>query len=459
MLTVYFVDDDSLSIEEMNTIIDWNQFGFQVVGGNTDPVMALAEINEKRPDLIFSDIQMDEMSGLKMVSLIEYPANVVFFSAYDRFEYAVDAIKLKALNFLTKPLKKSELMQIVSEVYEREIKKFNDRVFIMTSRSDVGDDSKIELERLFERSRLLPSAVYRPIAVCGEQIPQVFVTRLRETSSFVHKLYEDENMYIALAYNPDVENLKKCTNLGGANVAVGEEKQDYHGIYDALRHIRVNSKMHFFRKKNSIVVTDEFQSQATEIVNKLVDCDNLGDFQVSVKILYDKLGSAVLCSDVQRIYVTLVSGLFKFGLDTNAGEMLSLSALDIYDDYGEMLDDVCSYFAVNEESEYADGIIFNIVEEMKKNIGAKPSLSTFAKKYGYNTTYLSIVFKRTMGTSFMNYLTELKMNYAKTLMVTHPKLSLKSIANEVGYYDYYHFSKMFKKFVGCSPTDFRRDDK
>jgi len=459
MLTVYFVDDDSLIIEEMNTIIDWNGFGFEVVGSNTDPIAALQEINSLKPDLIFSDIQMDEMSGLKMVSLIEYPANVVFFSAYDRFEYVVDAIKLKALNYLKKPPKKAELIQIVNEVRDREIERFNSRVFRLTSRSDISDDSKAELERLFENSRLLPKADYRLVSVCGEKISPNFIEELNSASSHVHKLYEDDNMYIAVAYDLDIDKVKGTACLAGANVAVSGCLHNYNGIYDALRRIRVNSKMGFFGKKNTVVVVDEFSSVASGIIKQLEECDNSGDFQVAVKALYDKMDGAILCADVQRIYVILVSGLFKYGLVANASEMLSVSALDIYDDYKEMLDDICSYFVVNDESGFAEGVIYSIVDEMKNNIGARLSLSTFAKKYGYNTAYLSVVFKRTMGMSFLNYLTELKMNYAKTLMITHPKLPLKNIANEVGYYDYYHFSKMFKKFVGCSPTDFRGDNK
>ena len=459
MLTVYFVDDDSLTIEEMNTIIDWNEFGFEVVGGSTDPFVALEQINRIKPDLIFSDIQMDEMSGLEMVPRIEYDANVVFFSAYDRFEYAVDAIKLKALNYLKKPPKKSELIQIVNEVKEKEMLRFNQKVFRITSKSDINAENEKELEHLFDSFRLLPKTDFRLVAVYGESISKEFLNHLRNCSSFLYELYSDDNLIIALAYEPDVERIKSATNLGSANCAISPLLHDYSNIYDGLRRIRVNSKMRFFNRHDTIVVIDEFDDKANEIIEQLNACDNLADFQSATNSLYERLNGDILCGDVQRVYSTIVSGLFKFGLIGNAGEMLSASALDYYDNYQEMLNDLCSYFASKDDNGFAENVILSIVEEMKNNVGAKLSLSMFAQKYNYNTAYLSIVFKKTMGVSFLNYLTELKMNYAKLLMINHPKLPLKNIANEVGYYDYYHFSKMFKKFVGCSPTDFRDENK
>lgn len=459
MLTVYFVDDDALVIEEMRKIIDWNQFGFEVIGYNTDPITALREINEIKPNLIFSDIQMDEMSGLKMVAQIEYDANVVFFSAYDRFEYAVDAIKLRALNYLKKPPKKSELIQIVKEVKTKESDRFNQKVFRITSKSDIGSETEKELERIFCDFRLLPHDEYRLVAFYGENVSETLLSQVEKCSSFVYRLYSDNNLIIAIAYGLNIETAKGISDLGGANASISHLCIDYKNIYNDIRGTRVNSKMRFFGWENKVIVVDEFDNKSAEIISNLNSCDSLADFQVATTQLYKQLGYNVLCYDLQSIYSALVSGLYKFGLIKNAVEMLSISAIDFYDNYVDMLDDISSYFAIKEENGFAESVIQSIVEEMKNNVGEKLSLSTFAQKYNYNTAYLSIVFKRVMGVSFLNYLTELKMNYAKLLMINHPKLPLKNIANEVGYYDYYHFSKMFKKFVGCSPTDFRDDNK
>lgn len=455
MLTVYFVDDDALIIEELKAIIDWNAYGFQIIGDSTNPITALKEINDQKPDLIFSDIQMDEASGLEMVSQIAYEANVVFLSAYDRFEYVVNAVKLKALNYLRKPVKKSDLIEIVNDVRRKEIDRFNHRVFRITSQNALRDGADKKLERLFSEFGLLPQTDYRLVAVYGAAYSQDFIEHLQNNSAHFHILYKDQNLLIGIAYNLAIAQISKTFDLGGANATLSNPRRGYENIYNAIRRIRVSSKLNFFNKKNTIVFIDEFPNQTQQVIDTISACETLGEFQTAVHDLYEIFDQAALCNDVQKIYTMIVSGLYKFGLISNPSDLLALSALDFYDNYIQMLDDLCSYFYQKQDDGFAEGIISIIVDEMKKNVNAKMSLSTFAKKYSYNTAYLSAVFKKVMGVSFINYLTELKMNYAKSLIINNPQMSLKSIANEVGYYDYYHFSKMFKKSVGCSPTDFR----
>ena len=84
-------------------------------------------------------------------------------------------------------------------------------------------------------------------------------------------------------------------------------------------------------------------------------------------------------------------GLFKFGLINNISELISISVLDFYDNYTEMVNDIYGYFSENDENGFAESVIYSMVEEMKNKIKDNSSLSMCAKKYGYNAVYLSIV--------------------------------------------------------------------
>ena len=55
MLTVYFVDDDILIINELKNIINWNEYYFEIVGYNVDPLLAKEEILQKKPTLVICD--------------------------------------------------------------------------------------------------------------------------------------------------------------------------------------------------------------------------------------------------------------------------------------------------------------------------------------------------------------------------------------------------------------------
>lgn len=119
MLKVYFVDDEELLLRELVGIIDWNAHGFEICGFNTDPVAAKGEILRLKPALVISDVRMDEMSGLELaeeVAKSEPDISFAFLSAYDRFEYAVKALKIGASDYLTKPISAAELVALANKI-------------------------------------------------------------------------------------------------------------------------------------------------------------------------------------------------------------------------------------------------------------------------------------------------------------------------------------------------------
>lgn len=83
-------------------------------------------------------------------------------------------------------------------------------------------------------------------------------------------------------------------------------------------------------------------------------------------------------------------------------------------------------------------------------------LRTVAKAANISATYFSGVFSQQMGKTFVEYLTELRMQYARELLRCSDKSS-GEIAYEVGYKDPHYFSFLFKKINGCSPRDYRAE--
>ncbi|MBF4693917.1 phosphoenolpyruvate hydrolase family protein [Fusibacter ferrireducens] len=70
-------------------------------------------------------------------------------------------------------------------------------------------------------------------------------------------------------------------------------------------------------------------------------------------------------------------------------------------------------------------------------------------------SHLSALFKREVGCSFPVYLVKFRMNRAKEIISAEDDLKLSEVAELVGYSDYAQFSKMFKKYVGLTPTQFK----
>lgn len=88
-----------------------------VVAEAVDGRSALALADEHKPDLLFLDVRLPELSGLEVARQIRHPAEIVFTTAYDR--YAVAAFEIGALDYLVKPFGRERLASATERVRAR----------------------------------------------------------------------------------------------------------------------------------------------------------------------------------------------------------------------------------------------------------------------------------------------------------------------------------------------------
>lgn len=82
------------------------------------------------------------------------------------------------------------------------------------------------------------------------------------------------------------------------------------------------------------------------------------------------------------------------------------------------------------------------------------SLNTIAAEVGMSPSYFSSIFSKEMGKTFVKYLTEIRMDRAKELLICS-SMKTSEIGYEVGYKDPHYFSYIFKKTQNCTPKEFR----
>ncbi len=96
-----------------------------------------------------------------------------------------------------------------------------------------------------------------------------------------------------------------------------------------------------------------------------------------------------------------------------------------------------------------------ITEYLNKNYDRKISLNDIARQVNLNESYLCRMFKKETGQSLMNFLNNIRMERAGEFL-KKPDASIKDVAAAVGVIDPFYFSKIFNKYHGISPTDYKK---
>lgn len=121
MIKAIIVDDEQPSLDKLEKLL--NNSGLAAVAGKfNEPFGALEFLRENRMDVIFLDIEMPDMNGIELATRIldlHGNADVVFVTAYN--QYAVEAFRLNALDYLMKPVSANRLKETLYRIMERKI--------------------------------------------------------------------------------------------------------------------------------------------------------------------------------------------------------------------------------------------------------------------------------------------------------------------------------------------------
>ena len=131
-----------------------------------------------------------------------------------------------------------------------------------------------------------------------------------------------------------------------------------------------------------------------------------------------------------------------------------------YEEFGSCIDRLKISLYNNEVKEKPvvkkERVITGITKYMQEHLSEDVSLHILSEEFHLNSQYISQLFRNEIGVNFLTYLTNIRMEHAKKLLLSS-SLSIAEVSEQSGYGDYRVFTKVFKKSEGITPSQYRRD--
>lgn len=404
MLKVFLAEDEFVVREGIKNNIDWGAHGYQFCGEAGDGEVAFSMIKEQRPDILITDIKMPFMDGLTLSRLVkaEIPSvEIILLTGYEDFEYAKEAISIGVASYLSKPISGDNLLKEVSKVAKR-----------IEDKNLEKELTKKYEENMKERAELLKQTVDMLSVVPSSYEWALNAAKKSEKdASSIHEDTSFKDEEILQEIDPRHIDKKKVKEF----LRIGEEEDTERFLEEFLGAMGKNAIRSTMLRQ---YISMDFYFCVTDFVeNELGLSRNEVDALIPAsKLLSDEKATCDYLADIVKKAITLRK-------ENSQGR------------YRDVVNEVIAYI----DEHFSD-------EEL--------SLNTVASHVNFSPNHLSAVFRQETGQTFIKYLTDLRLEKAKELLLSTSKKS-NEIGLMVGYKDPHYFSFLFKKTFGMTTTQYR----
>jgi two-component system response regulator YesN len=404
---------------------------------------ALDYIRLDRVDILITDIQMDLMNGIELIETLfaENPMiPVIVLSAHGEFEYAQKALRFGVKEYIIKPVNPTELVRVTRALLmerETQLRSLTDTTFnqkfsfedMTANRNHILNEwvsegfNEKELDELFHYLGHRFDGPYYCMLVI-----KLNLTRAGRLDNDIDS-FRDRNLLRYAALNVIEETLNKWESIvfysGSHSISVvlqftQEEMNSASRLSEQtmIAQLLHNNLLEFINTKNVIGI-----SRIKEGIKCCVD-------------IFREANEAIRWSDVHKNHY--IFNIEDFGKYEGPPSVEGINLTN------QMIEDNNSY-------------ILSAIQYIDNNYKQKGlKLHEIAEIICLSSNYLSYLFKKSVGMNLWDYVTKLRMEEAKRLLLTTDKRRYE-IAEEIGYETPEHFGKIFKKHFGVNLSEIKRN--
>ncbi|WP_416147399.1 response regulator [Salipaludibacillus sp. HK11] len=505
------VDDEPTVREGLRRIILWEEYGFEVVGIAKDGYSALDKYKELSPDLVISDIRMTGMGGLELLRNFQEMDNDVqclILSGYADFDYARTAIQRNAAGYLLKPIDEAELVDYLVKI-EKQLKKQNEVNQLTVNEKE--RQRELFILSILGKTENRETKILSLTEEYGLRWDQyeVLLLRLEETSEpesmlltikeDIKKVVETEKKgivfvneaYLGILMKSTMNN-KKARHLlflemksiidsyfVNFTAALGSAVDQIVDISDAYTEATKLIQTKFFFPKDTLLLKGKEMikpsingnTEMNVIIDKLYFALDIGindTLETTVSDILYVAEDIYAEEEVKNYYVyaltTVLNKLLKSKPEKEAyitsqiEKVLEVyqqrNLIDLQNFVSNLVKSVYLEFEHSADTDYQlKRLLVLIDQRYDENL----KLDKLADLFNYNSAYLGKIFKKYTGEYFNTYLDKVRIERAKELLIEG--LKVYRVAEIVGYNNVDYFHSKFKKYVGVSPSVYRRNNR